>query len=69
MAKAELERHRKLVEEIRAHDHRYYVLDDPQISCASWKIDIRSCARPIRRLSASAARRAVSCARCRTSCR
>jgi DNA ligase (NAD+) len=32
MAQAELERHRKLVEEIRAHDHRYYVLDDPQIS-------------------------------------
>jgi DNA ligase (NAD+) len=32
MAKAEFERHRKLVEEIRAHDHRYYVLDDPQIS-------------------------------------
>ncbi len=32
MAQAEFERHRKLVEEIRAHDHRYYVLDDPQIS-------------------------------------
>jgi DNA ligase (NAD+) len=32
MAAAELERHRKLVEEISAHDHRYYVLDDPQIS-------------------------------------
>ncbi|HYJ09986.1 MAG TPA: hypothetical protein VEX18_13280, partial [Polyangiaceae bacterium] len=32
MAAAEFERHRKLVEEIRAHDHRYYVLDDPQIS-------------------------------------
>lgn len=32
MAKAEFERHRKLVQEIRAHDHRYYVLDDPQIS-------------------------------------
>lgn len=32
MPQAELERHRKLVEEIRAHDHRYYVLDDPQIS-------------------------------------
>lgn len=31
MAQAELERHRKLVEEILAHDHRYYVLDDPQI--------------------------------------
>ncbi|HVY28071.1 MAG TPA: NAD-dependent DNA ligase LigA [Polyangiaceae bacterium] len=29
---AEFERHRKLVEEIRAHDHRYYVLDDPTIS-------------------------------------
>ena len=32
MAQAELEQHRQLVEEIRAHDHRYYVLDDPQIS-------------------------------------
>jgi DNA ligase (NAD+) len=32
MPELELERHRKLVEEIRAHDHRYYVLDDPQIS-------------------------------------
>ncbi len=32
MPQAEFERHRKLVEEIRAHDHRYYVLDDPQIS-------------------------------------
>lgn len=32
MAQAEFERHRKLVEEIRAHDHRYYVLDDPAIS-------------------------------------
>ncbi len=32
MAQAEFERHRKLVEEVRAHDHRYYVLDDPQIS-------------------------------------
>jgi len=32
MAQAEFERHRKLVEEIRAHDHRYYVLDDPQIT-------------------------------------
>ena len=32
MAQAEREQHRKLVEEIRAHDHRYYVLDDPQIS-------------------------------------
>jgi DNA ligase (NAD+) len=32
MAQADLERHRKLVQEIRAHDHRYYVLDDPQIS-------------------------------------
>jgi DNA ligase (NAD+) len=32
MAQAEFERHRKLVEEIRAHDHRYYVLDDPLIS-------------------------------------
>lgn len=32
MAQAEFERHRKLVEEIRAHDHRYYVLDDPQVS-------------------------------------
>ena len=32
MAAAEFERHRKLVEEIKAHDHRYYVLDDPQIS-------------------------------------
>ena len=32
MAQAELERHRKLVAEISAHDHRYYVLDDPQIS-------------------------------------
>lgn len=28
----DFERHRKLVEEIRAHDHRYYVLDDPAIS-------------------------------------
>jgi DNA ligase (NAD+) len=32
MAQAEFERHRKLAEEVRAHDHRYYVLDDPQIS-------------------------------------
>jgi DNA ligase (NAD+) len=32
MAAAELEQHRQLVEEIRAHDHRYYVLDDPKIS-------------------------------------
>jgi DNA ligase (NAD+) len=32
MAQAEFERHRKLVEEIRAHDHRYYVLDDPLIA-------------------------------------
>lgn len=32
MAQAEFERHRKLVQEISAHDHRYYVLDDPQIS-------------------------------------
>jgi DNA ligase (NAD+) len=32
MAQAELDRHRQLVQEIRAHDHRYYVLDDPQIS-------------------------------------
>jgi DNA ligase (NAD+) len=32
MAQPEFERHRKLVEEIRAHDHRYYVLDDPLIS-------------------------------------
>ncbi|RYZ07238.1 MAG: NAD-dependent DNA ligase LigA [Myxococcales bacterium] len=32
MPQAEFERHRKLAEEIRAHDHRYYVLDDPQIS-------------------------------------
>jgi DNA ligase (NAD+) len=32
MAQAEFERHRKLSEEVRAHDHRYYVLDDPQIS-------------------------------------
>jgi DNA ligase (NAD+) len=32
MAQAEFERHRKLVEEVRAHDHRYHVLDDPQIS-------------------------------------
>ena len=32
MAQAEFERHRKLVEEIRAHDHRYYVLDDPALS-------------------------------------
>lgn len=32
MAQAELEQHRKLVGEIRAHDHRYYVLDDPHIS-------------------------------------
>ena len=32
MAQAELEQHRQLVEELRAHDHRYYVLDDPQIS-------------------------------------
>jgi DNA ligase (NAD+) len=32
MAKAELERHRKLVQEIRSHDHRYHVLDDPQIT-------------------------------------
>lgn len=31
MAQVEFERHRKLVEEVRAHDHRYYVLDDPQI--------------------------------------
>jgi len=32
MAQVQFERHRKLVEEIRAHDHRYYVLDDPQIT-------------------------------------
>ena len=32
MPQPQFERHRKLVEEIRAHDHRYYVLDDPQIS-------------------------------------
>ena len=32
MAPPVADRHRKLVEEIRAHDHRYYVLDDPQIS-------------------------------------
>jgi DNA ligase (NAD+) len=32
MTAADRERHRKLVEEVRAHDHRYYVLDDPQIS-------------------------------------
>ena len=32
MAPAEFERHQKLVEEIRAHDNRYYVLDDPQLS-------------------------------------
>jgi DNA ligase (NAD+) len=32
MAQAQFERHRKLVQEIRAHDQRYYVLDDPQIS-------------------------------------
>jgi DNA ligase (NAD+) len=32
MPQTEFERHRKLVEEIRAHDHRYHVLDDPQIS-------------------------------------
>jgi DNA ligase (NAD+) len=32
MAQAEFERHRKLVQEIRAHDQRYYVLDDPSIS-------------------------------------
>jgi DNA ligase (NAD+) len=32
MAQAEFVRHLKLVEEIRAHDHRYYVLNDPQIS-------------------------------------
>jgi DNA ligase (NAD+) len=32
MAQAELKRHRKLVEEIRSHDHRYYVLDDPLLS-------------------------------------
>jgi DNA ligase (NAD+) len=32
MAQAPFERHRKLAEEIRAHDHRYYVLDDPLIT-------------------------------------
>jgi DNA ligase (NAD+) len=32
MSQAPFERHRKLIEEVRAHDHRYYVLDDPQIS-------------------------------------
>lgn len=32
MAQAEFEQHRKLVEEIQAHDHRYYVLDDPVLS-------------------------------------
>jgi DNA ligase (NAD+) len=32
MSEAEFERHRKLVAAVRAHDHRYYVLDDPQIS-------------------------------------
>jgi DNA ligase (NAD+) len=32
MSEAEFERHRKLVEAVKAHDHRYYVLDDPQLS-------------------------------------
>ncbi|HEY6081476.1 MAG TPA: NAD-dependent DNA ligase LigA [Polyangiaceae bacterium] len=32
MPPPEFERHRKLVEALQAHDHRYYVLDDPQIS-------------------------------------
>ncbi|HEX2877289.1 MAG TPA: NAD-dependent DNA ligase LigA [Polyangiaceae bacterium] len=32
MAQAEFKRHRKLVEEIRSHDHRYYVMDDPLLS-------------------------------------
>jgi DNA ligase (NAD+) len=32
MAQSWFERHRKLAEELRAHDHRYYVLDDPLIT-------------------------------------
>jgi DNA ligase (NAD+) len=32
MASSQFEQHRALVEELRAHDYRYYVLDDPLIS-------------------------------------
>ena len=41
MSSRPAERHAALVRELRAHDYRYYVLDDPQVTDAEYDARMR----------------------------